>query len=109
MLAVATDHRRPQAIRIRVQLLQRRALRTNESFGEHVIHIALDALDHFSTLAVRLERDLETTRGFAEWAGPADRARWRSSVGVGCALKERHGQILAEPTRLGGVRLVDLA
>ena len=108
VLAVTSDHRRPQAIRVGVQLFQRRALRADEPLGEHVVHIALNALDLLSALAVRLERDLETTGGFTEWAGPPDRARRRGGSSVGCAFEKGHGQILAEPAQVGGVRPVDL-
>jgi hypothetical protein len=58
VLAVAPNHRHPQAIRILVQLLQRRTLRADKPAREHVVHIAADALDFFAALAVRPERDL---------------------------------------------------
>jgi hypothetical protein len=73
-LAVAPDHRRAEAIRILVELLEPVRLGTEEAAAEHVVGIAADR-DHLGAAG----GDLQTARRLAERAG----AEARPHIGVG--------------------------
>ena len=64
LAVLATNPRRTQAIGILVQLLERRALRADETAAEDVVTVAPDAAD----AAVVLHLDLEATGGLAQRA-----------------------------------------
>ncbi len=95
--AVAFDQRHPQSVRILVELLQRRALRTDESLGEHVVHVTPDALHRLGAVGVAPHRDLEPARRLTQRTRPVG-----GSGGFGDARSSRPSAMFADPpTRLG--------
>jgi hypothetical protein len=59
VFAIALDHWFAKTVWVFVQLLQRAALRTNETFTEHIITVASNACH-----SAIFDGDFQTTRGF---------------------------------------------
>jgi hypothetical protein len=68
MAVAVPDHRRAQAVRVLVQLLERRALGAHEAAAEDVLRVAPDRDE-----LVAVERQLQAARGLAQRAGPERR------------------------------------
>ena len=94
--AVAVLHqRRPEPVRVLVELLERRALGADEPMAEHIVPVAPDPLDR-----VPLQRDLQPAGRLAERAGPV-RDSLVPRVGHGLSLAPRGDRCPYVPGKSG--------